>query len=479
MWSAGARAAQHVLQFAFTAALARLLLPEDFGLVAMITVFTGFAAVLVDFGLAAALVQRPTLEERHRSAAFWMNLVAGLLLAGVLSALAPWLAVLYDEPRLRELAPVLSLNFVFSSTGLVQAALLQRAMNFRRLAGIQVVSTIVAGAVAVGAAVAGAGVWSLIVFTLASSLFASSALWLLSDWRPRLTAPGQAVRELWGFSGNLLGFSVINYWSRNADNLIVGKFAGPAALGIYSRAYYLMLMPLDQISQVVARVMFPALSRIQDDRPRVKRAYLRAVGIIGLLSFPLMAGLFAVAEPFVLTFYGGKWESVVPVLQILCVAGFLQPLGTTVGWIYLSQGRTDLQFRVGLFTNTLTVVSFAIGIHWGVHGVATAYAIRSYALMYVSFAIPGRLIDMRVSEVFRAARGALLAALVMAAVVWGVGAVLPSDWPAPVALVAQTALGFAVYGGLVRAFRLESYRELKAIFRERARREPAAATGGQ
>jgi O-antigen/teichoic acid export membrane protein len=469
LWSAGASVGQQILNFAVTAVLARLLVPADFGLVATVAVFTGFVSLFIDFGLGAALIQRETLAERHRSSAFWMNLAAGIALATLVAALAPLLARFFDEPRLVDLTLVLSLNFVVGSLGIVQSALLQRSMNFRRLGAIGISSTVIGGAVAIAMAVAGYGVWSLIGQLIATTAVRTALLWAASDWRPRRFIDREAMRELWRFSGNLAGFTAVNYWARSADNLLIGKFVGATGLGIYSRAYNLMLLPIDQISTVTARVMFPALSRIQQNPPRVKRAYLRAIGIIGLLSFPITAGLFVVAEPFILSLYGAKWEAVVPVLQILCVAGLLQPVLATVGWIYQSQGRTDWLMRWGLVASAAIVSAFGIGIHWGVKGVATAYAIVIYALLYFAFAIPGKLIGMRFREVVLALRGPLVSALAMAAIVWAAGKMFPAGWPSAAVLFARFGIGALTYVVLIHAFALEPYRELKNLVRERIR----------
>ena len=240
-------------------------------------------------------------------------------------------------------------------------------------------ATVISGVVAITAALMGLGVWSLVVQALTLSSTRAVLLWIASDWRPRWILDRRAIRDLWGFSSNLAGFNALNYWVRNADNFLVGKFVGPAGLGIYGRAYNLMLMPLAQISWVLSRVMFPVLSRMQSDTARVKQGYLRAIGVIGLVTFPIVTGLFAVAEPFVLTVFGPRWESMVPIVQILCLAGLSQSVGTTTGWIYQSQGRTDWMFRWGLASSAVTLVAFGIGILWGVTGVATAYAVRTRA----------------------------------------------------------------------------------------------------
>jgi O-antigen/teichoic acid export membrane protein len=468
-WNAGASVIQQLLNFAITVFLARALLPSDFGLLGMTAIFTGFVMIFTDFGLAAALIQRTTVTERHLSSAFWMNVAAGIALGAFVAALAPALARFFGEPRLVALTLVLSVNFVISPLSIVQSALLQRAMNFRRLGLIAILATVLGGATAIAAAATGLGVWSLIIQLLVRTTAIVLMLWVSSDWRPRWLIDGEAMRELWRFSASLAGFTAVNYWARSADNFLIGKFVGPAGLGIYSRAYNLMLLPIQQISAVTARVMFPALSRIQDDPDRVRRAYLRAIGIIGLISFPVTMGLLVVAKPFIVTLYGAKWADVVPLLQILCVAGLMQPILTTVGWIYQSQGRTDWMLRWGLVASAVIVAAFGVGIHWGAKGVAVGYAIAIWSLLYFAFAIPGRLIGMRVRDVFAAVRGALLSAIVMAAIVWAVGRMLPAGRPPAVVLLIQTGIGAVTYGVLIHAFALQPYLELKDLVREQIR----------
>jgi O-antigen/teichoic acid export membrane protein len=481
-WSGGSRVLQQVVQFATTVVLARILTPEDFGLVALIIVFTGFATVLLDFGFAAALIQRLHIEDRHLYSAFWVNVATGVALALLLLFLAPAFASFYDEPRLVPLTMVIGANFVLTGLAAVQAALLQRAMNFRRISVIENTATLAAGALAIAAAASGYGVWSLVILTLATTFLRCALLWLLSDWRPRLRLDLDALRDLWGFSVNLAGVLALNYWSRSADNLLIGKFLGPASLGIYGRAYTLMLLPITQVQAVIGRVMFPALSQIQGDPLRVRRIYLRAIAIIGLVSFPVVVALFVTAEPFVLTLFGPKWAEVVPILQILCIPALIQSIGTTAGWIYQSQGRTDWMLRWNLVTGPLTIGAFAIGIQWGVLGVATAYAVRTVLLTYFNYAIPGRLIEMKFSHVVRTVRGVLGASLAMGAVMWTVEALIPASWAPGAHLALDAAVGASVYLLLLRALSPQPWIEFKAMatsfLRHRAARPSTAASQG-
>jgi PST family polysaccharide transporter len=476
-WTGSGRIGQQLIQFGITIALARLLVPADFGLVGLILVFTGFASIFVDVGLSGAVIQRTELTERHVSTAFWLNVAAGFALAGVVAALSPLIAAFYGDPSLVALTLVMSLNFAVAGIGLVPRALMQRSMSFHRLAMIEIAATAVAGTAAVVAAVAGAGVWSLVVLTLATSVLTTVSLCLCSSWRPRLIVDRAAMRELWGFSAGVLGFQTVNYWSRNFDNLLIGKVLGAAPLGIYGRAYSVMLMPISQVNLVTTRVMFPALSRLQNEPARVRRAYLRAVGLIALVTFPVVVGLFVEARSFVLALYGAKWSEMVLILQILCIAGLFQSIGTTTGWIYQSQGRTDWLFRWGLVTGLLTIASFGIGIIWGMVGIAVAYATRTLVLVYFNYTIPGKLIGLTFWDVARQVRGVLAASLTMGLIVWLVQRQLPEGWSPAASLLVGTAVGVASYAALVRVMAPPPYGDLIDLLRRRG--GPTGALGAR
>lgn len=466
-WSGGGQGLRLILNFAISVILARLLTPEDFGLIGMIAIFTGFVQLFTELGLGAAIIQKPDLAERHRSTVFWVNLQVGLLLTILVAALAPLLATFYDEPALLGLTVVIALNFLLGSLGIVQRALLRKQMAFRRLFVVNIVAAILAGAVAITMALVGYGVWSLVAQLLVRTIVSAVMLWFLTPWKPKWLFNVGGLKELLGFSSNLLGFSAINYWARNMDNLLIGRIIGSAALGIYSRAYSIMLLPLTQISAVMTQVMFPVLSSIQGDLALTRRVYLRATRSIALLSFPLMVGLLVVADSFVLVVYGEQWAEVIPLLRIFCLAGLMQSVGTTVGWIYTSQGRTDQMFKWGVFSGVVRGVSFVVGLQWGVIGVAVAYFASGLLLWFPSWAIPGRLINLRVGLMVRNLAGVLLAAVAMGVLVLAVRHVLPTFWPEWVRLAGFVAVGAMSYLGLVHLFQLDAYRDVRAIVSER------------
>jgi PST family polysaccharide transporter len=364
---------------------------------------------------------------------------------------------------------MVALSFVINSLSTVQRARLQRAMDFRLLTLVELFSAGLAGALAVVVALMGGGVWSLIYQTLAYSSLAALAFWLASGWRPRLVFNRHALGELLWFGGNLLGFSVVNYWIRNIDKMLIGKVLGSEKLGVYTRAYNLMLLPLTQITSVLTSVMFPALSRIQEDRARVKRVFLRAVGAISLVTFPMMLGALATADHLVLAVYGPQWSSAVPVFKILCLLGMVQSIASPTGWIFQSQGRTDWFFWWGAGAGALLIGSIAVGIWIGtIEAVAVCYALMSgVILLYPSIAIPGKLIGMRFGEVVSAVTRTSGCSVAMAAVVWCVGLALPVGWPHWAFLLLQVPTGIAVYCLLIHGLSLPSYLDVRQIAVER------------
>lgn len=406
-----------VLTLAINSILAHLLTPEDFGLIAMAMVFVNLAGLLNDMGLQSALIQKRNADEPHVSSAFWLNLTEGILLSACLAALAPLIARFYGESRLALIVLAISPTFTVASLGMIQAALIQKRLDFRTLAVADIISLTAGGATATGLAFGGAGVWSLVALSLVSMAVYACVVSIASEWRPSLVFSRKSARELLGFGLPLMGNSFANYFNRNLDNMLIGKFLGGEQLGFYSLAYKLLLFPLQNVSNTIGQVMFPALSMIQEDHARVRGAYLRATRYIAFLTFPAMAGLALVAPQFVRVFFGPQWERSIFIVRVLSCVGLVQSVGTTVGWIYLSQGRTDVMLRWTVFALSVVATSFAVGLIWEIEGVAVSYAIASFLLVYPLFAIPFRLIGLRFTSFLDNFRTITASTIVMAAVV--------------------------------------------------------------
>jgi O-antigen/teichoic acid export membrane protein len=464
VWSGSARLLGQLLQLAVAVVLARLLSPKAYGLLGMVLVFTGFANSLTDMGLGASIIQKSSLSSRHLNSVFWLNVVTGMLLTGVFALAAPFVASFYEEPQLRRLTIAIAVNFFLGSLNVVQNALLDKSLNFRTKFWIEIVSIIASGTVALLLAFTGAGVWSLVGQLLTSTMVRVVAMWGLSPWRPGISFDFSAIKELMQFSANLMGFGMVIYWSINIDKLVIGRWIGSAALGFYSLSDKLMRLPLANVTDITTAVMFPALSTIQDEVEAVRRAYLRSTRMIALLTFPMMIGLSVLAEPAILVVYGNKWRESIVILQLLCFAGLAQSVYNTANWIFLSQGRTDILFRLGVYATAVRAVGVWIGVHWGLVGVAWAYVLGSYVFVwYPTWFKAGRLLNLRFTELLRNVVGPFVCAAAMGILLCLTDHWVFRNWVVGLRLAIQVVAGALAYGVLVRLFRLQSLADVRNI----------------
>jgi PST family polysaccharide transporter len=362
-----------------SAILARLLVPSDFGLIAMVLVFSNFVAIFAGFGLTSAIVQKQEISDETLSSTFWINVGLGALLTVALAGSAPLIAAFYSQPRLAPLVVFISTTFFITSFCNVSYALLMKRMNFKALAIIGICVTAISGPIAIFLAFSGYGVWSLAWYTVLSSVFFAVFTLIYARWVPHFLLGLQHVKGILGYGANLTGSVFANYFAQNMDNLLIGRFLGSAGLGFYNLAYNLLVLPTTAVTDVVGSVMFPALSIIQHDKQLVRNAYVRANRYIAAVSFPLMIWVLVAAPQLIRVVYGPKWISVIPLIQIFALAGLELSIGANVWWIFTSQGRTD-------------------GLRRGVEGVVIAYTVAIYLTAYPVFAIAFRLIDLKVKS---------------------------------------------------------------------------------
>ncbi|MCA9906464.1 MAG: lipopolysaccharide biosynthesis protein, partial [Anaerolineae bacterium] len=407
----------------------------------------------------------------HVQSVFWLNVAIGILLTGIMFVGAPVVAHIYALPPLEQLTQVLSFAFVISAPGMVPAALLQRQMEFRKLAITRITSTSISGLVAILMAFAGAGVWSLIAQSLVFYFIATFLNIYWTAWRPTFVFDFVAVKDLLNYTSNAFGWSVINYWSRSADNMLIGRFLGSAELGYYSRTYALMLLPMYQIVNVIAQVMFPALSSIQDDPTRIKTICIRAMSVFSIAISPLMFGLAVTAQPFVLTIYGPNWEPMVPLLQVLALVGLLQTFTGPIGWLYFSTGRTDLMFRWGLISSGMMIGSIVLGIASGsIIVVVWCYALANVILFYPGYAMAGRLVGLHFMELARAVVSPIVGSTLMSSVVILVEAMIPDVWPSAIRLAVPAGVGALTYFAFVMLVRPRGWLEIEPVVIDRLHR---------
>lgn len=467
-WTILSQVSRLLITLVVTAVLARLLSPKDFGLIAMVAVFSSFFTLFNDMGLPSAIIHKREVTEEELSSAFWINLLEGLTITVVLLLLAPVIAGFYSKSMLKPIVMVMSMLFTISSLGMIQSALFSKRMDFRTLAIIEITAAALGGGVAVTLAATGFGVWSIVSNSITQACVLGTLLFVLSSWKPKLLMRWKPVRGLLGYGLPLMGFNFVNYFSRNLDNLLIGRYLGASQLGYYDVAYRSLLFPLQNVSSVIGRVIFPALSHMEDDKARVREAYIRATRYIAVITFPLMAGLFVLAPQLVRVVLGTKWERSIFLIQVLALVGALGSIYTTIGWIYMSQGRTGVLFIFGIIIAALYTGSFIAGLHWNVEGVAVAYAITFTLLMYPSLAIPFRFIDMKFWYFAKQFRTIVVATMGMATVMIGLKFLMEDvmrigDLPILIVLV---LIGTASFIGILFLLDRDLLRGLLEIFRD-------------
>ncbi|GAA3633393.1 lipopolysaccharide biosynthesis protein [Microbacterium awajiense] len=386
--TAGGLWTKTLIQLLSTMVLARMLEPADFGLVAMVMAIVGVADLVRDFGLTGAILQAKKLTAAQWQSLLWFSAGLGTVLMVLVAASAPLIALLYGERQLVVLTLAVAPTLLLNGLAMPLQAAVQRDLRFGTLAMIDIVAMAVGVVLSVAAAWMGWGVWSLVVLAGAGQVYRLIALWVAAKprWgRPRL---GRDIRPFVATGGSIFGVQLLNYVSRNIDNVIIGQQLGSAALGQYSRAYALFLLPQQQLTAPLGRVALPVLSRLQDDGERYRRYVRGALVVIGYLSLPTYAIAAAVAQPLLLILLGPGWDAAAQVFAILAIAGVAQAVGNVQGWIYISLGRAHRQLVYYLITRPIVIAAFFVGIWWaGMNGLALLYGVVTLALLVPGFAV--------------------------------------------------------------------------------------------
>ncbi len=394
-WNGVSMGVVTILHFVTLAVLARILSPSDFGLMGMIMVVIAFVTMIADLGLGAAIIQRQDINKEQLSTFFFLNIILGIILCSIVHLFSGFIAIFFKKAELTNLLKVISFSFIIISIGQVFRTLLQKQLNFKTLAKVEVSGIAIYGIFSIFLAIKGFAVWSLIYGFLIRQIWETCSLWIISSFKPSLVFNLKEIKHLINFGFYVFGERIINYFNRNLDYIIIGRFLGSEALGFYTLAYQLMLFPISKISNSVTKVIFPAFSIIQYDNKKIRGSYLKIIKYISLVTFPMMAGLFVTAPEFINVIYGVKWQPTILILQIFCLTGTLQSIGTTNGTILYAKGRADISFKWNCFAVCCIAAAFVIGVKWGIVGVAIAYAVATTALFPIIRSITNWLIGLK------------------------------------------------------------------------------------
>lgn len=462
-WNLLERVGLRVAQFLPTIFLARLLSPDEFGLIGMLTIFILLAQTFLDSGFGMALIQKKDADHTDECSIFYFNLLVGLVLVLILYGSAPHIARFYAQPLLTPLTRWLSLGILLNSFSLIQTALLTRALDFKALLKANLIATLVGDAAGVTAAFLGLGVWSLVIQTVTNSALSALILWFISPWRPSWRFSLAALKSMFGFGSNMLFSSLLATVFDNLYQVFIGKVFSAATLGYYTRANSLKGIVIDTTSSTFARVLFPALSTIQDNTARVRQAYRKAILLVTFVHFPLMLGLMVVAAPLITLLFSGKWHESILFFQLMCLSGLLYPLQLINLEILKVKGRSDLFLRLALIKRALIIAMILLTFRWGVTAMLIGQIFNTLIAYGINSYYAERLIEYPTSRQMADMFPNLLFAVLAAVGMWGVGRLVRQpDW---LMLLVQVATGAVLFIGFNAAARAEPLFEIVSLGR--------------
>jgi len=385
IWDFFGKMAKQGMGFVVTIFLARLLEPSDFGQIAMIMVIVGIADVFSDIGLGGALIQRKRVLPVHYSSVFYLNISVGILLALILFFSAEGVAAFYENEQLIPLAQVISFTFILNAFSSVQVTKLRKELNFALITKVSFLSSFFSGIIGVSLAFYGAGVWSLVAQSLSVGLIFNIFIWYVSDWKPSFLFSFKALKQLWGFGFHMFLVGVLNAVFSRLDYIVIGKLFTPTALGFYQRAKSLNMMLVQYSSGSLMTVMFPVLSKVQNDLSRFQNIVIKLLDSINFITFLLFGGLYLISEELIVLLFSEKWLPSVEYFKILVLSAFGFPIAALLANILRSRGNSKAFLRMAIFRKIVFSINLYVGFLWGIEGYL--YGLIVVAVFNVGIAI--------------------------------------------------------------------------------------------
>jgi len=444
-----AQAANYALRIGSLMVMARLLNPRDFGLVGMVTAFTGVLSLFRDFGLSAATVQRVDITEHQMSTLFWINLLVGAGLSLLTAAVAPIAVAFYHEPHLFWVTIAVGSSFLFNSAGVQHSALLQRQMRFTALATIDVISWAGSTLIGISLALAGFGYWALVGAAVSLPVVGTLCMWFATRWIPGRPRKGIGLRSMMRFGGGLTLTGLIVYVAYNFEKVLLGRFWGAEAVGLYGRAYQLSTMPTDNLNAAVGEVAFSALSRVRDDPPRFRSYFLKAYALVLAMTIPITIAVALFSPELIAVLLGPKWKDTAPIFRLLSPTILIFALINPIGWLIFSLGMVGRSLRVALVLAPLVICGYIIGLPYGPKGVALAYstAMALWVVPHIAWGLHGTVVSLR--DIAVVASKPFASGIVAGAIAFGARLILPKFLSPLPQLVVESAILAVVYLGML------------------------------
>jgi O-antigen/teichoic acid export membrane protein len=460
IWSAIQSWGSQAISFLVFALLSRLLEPKTFGLVAMASVFLAFIQIFIDQGFSTAIIQRQKLSPSHLDTAFWTNIVMGSFMTLIGIAGSGVVANFFKQEQLTPIIACLSLSFLFNALSSVQEAIFRRNLNFKPLALRTLLAMCIGGSVGVTMAFKGFGVWSLVGQQLTGGFSQVLILWRVSDWRPGFKISRTHFQELFAFGINIVGINILNFINRRSDDLLIGYFLGPTALGYYAIAYTLLLNMTQLLTSVLSQVAMPAFSRLQHELEKLRGAFYTVTELISFIAFPAFTGVIVLAPELIEVLFGKQWSSSIPVIQVLSVVGIMHAIGYPQNAATIAMGKPSWQLKMNCLNAITNFIGFAIAVRWGIVAVAAAYSIRACLFLPISSWIIYKLIKIDFSIYLSKLTAPLFCSLITAIVVWLTKNFINNLTHNNILLIFYVILGLGVYTCLILLIAPRLFRQI-------------------
>ncbi len=459
-WSLADNLAGSGITFLVGLVLARLLSPEEYGVIGIIMIFIAVFNSIVDSGFSNALIRKNDASDTDYNTVFFFNLLISVVLFFVLYFSANAISAYFEIPILVPVTKVMASIVIINAFAIIQRTILVKNIDFKTQTKVSLAASLVSGVVGIGMALMGYGVWSLVGQQISRQLMNSLLLWVFNRWRPGLTVSGKSFRELFGFGWKLLVSGLIDTIWKQIYQVVIGKCYSAETLGHYTRAEQFNMIFSSNLTAVVHRVSYPALSKIQDEKERLKQAYRKVIKITMLVTFPCMLGLAAVAEPMVRVLIGDQWLPCVPYLQIICFSGMLYPLHALNLNMLQVKGRSDVYLILEIVKKTIAVGPILLGIFINIYWMLIGSVFTGFIAYYLNGHFSGREIDYPCREQVRDIMPSFLISLTMALAVFALSFIQISPF---VVFPLQLILGFGMMIGMCEMLKLSEYQELKKI----------------
>lgn len=427
LWVAVERFGQQLLQAVIFIILARLLTPEDFGLVAMLMIFFAIGQSFIDSGMGQALIREKEITDQDRSTVFWFNMLLSVAFYGLLYVSAPWIAGFYERPELIDLTRVMGLTVIFFGIAIVQRSEMTQQLEFKKQAYAQVPAVFIAGLVSITMAYMNYGVWALVAQYLLVSACSSIALWLLQPANIRFHFNRESFIRLFGFGYKLLLSGLLDTSFRHIYKLVIGKFFAAATLGFYTQAKKIQQLASQNLVGIIQKVTYPLLAKAEDDPKRLKRGYRQVIQSSSFIIFPGMVSLILFAEPIMSYVLGERWLDAAPFLQILCLSGMLHHLHAINLNILKVLGRSDLFLKLEIIKKMNITIAILVGLQFGIYGLLIGQVVSSYVALFINTWYTAKFLNYSIKEQSEDVLKVMILSIPMVAIMGGLILVAPVD----------------------------------------------------